>query len=62
MGAQRPIACSALSGIYPPTPAVHAQAAEWPLPTQFRHRSVCLVIEEAGVRHQLCPTERSFIV
>ena len=34
-------------------------SAFWLLTTQLRHRSVCLVIEEADVRRHLCPTERS---
>ena len=43
----------------PPYPVICWQSGERPESTQLRHRSVCLVIEEADVRRHLCPTERS---
>jgi hypothetical protein len=45
-----------------PVSHLGAAKAERQKATQLRHRSVCLVIEEADVRRHLCPTERSFVV
>ena len=64
-GQTLPCAAFSLSGPkadnrIPPISAVHRDLGQWLLPTQLRHRSVCLVIEEADVRRHLCPTERSF--
>lgn len=55
------LACK-LTDRKPPHVVIRRRPDERPKSTQLRHRSVCLVIEEADVRRCLCPTERSFIV